>query len=494
MAYIIGIDQSTQGTKALLFDGAGKIVLRVDKPHRQLVNSKGWVEHDPEEIYANTLALLRELVTKAGVDTQDIAALGISNQRETALAWNRDTGKPVYNAIVWQCARGAAICERLEKQGVAPLVRAHTGLQLSPYFSAAKLAWILENVPGTKELMAQGKLCLGTMDSFLVFRLTQGKVFKTDASNASRTQLLDIRKVQWDAEICQAFGINPGALPEVCASDSLFGVTDAGGLFKKPVPIHAVFGDSHAALYGQGCHAPGMIKATYGTGSSVMMNIGAKPIWSQGGLVTSLAWQLGKQVSYVLEGNINYTGAGITWLKDDLQLINSAAETEQLAREAKAEDKSYFVPAFTGLGAPYWDSKARGLFCNITRNTGKREMVRAVLDAIAYQIRDITDLMERESGRKITALRVDGGPTRNKYLMQFQTDITRIPVEVAGVEELSALGAAYGAGIATGVYDTKIFAGLQRTEFAPQLDETRRQELYRGWQAAVARARFSFLD
>jgi glycerol kinase len=269
----------------------------------------------------------------------------------------------------------------------------------------------------------------------------------------------------------------------------LFGVTDAGGLFTKPVPIHAVFGDSHAALYGQGCHAPGMIKATYGTGSSVMMNIGAKPIWSQGGLVTSLAWQLGQQVSYVLEGNINYTGAGITWLKDDLQLISSAAETEQLAREARAEDHSYFVPAFTGLGAPYWDSQARGLFCNITRNTGRREMVRAVLDAIAYQIRDITDLMERESGRQITALRVDGGPTRNKYLMQFQTDITKIPVEVAGVEELSALGAAYGAGIATGVYDTKIFAGLQRTEFAPQLEEARRQELYRGWQAAVARAR-----
>ncbi|MCH4158448.1 MAG: glycerol kinase GlpK [Acidaminococcaceae bacterium] len=489
MAYIIGIDQSTQGTKALLFDGAGKIVLRVDKPHRQIVNSQGWVEHDPEEIYANTLALLRQLVQQSGVKVAEIAALGISNQRETALAWNRDTGKPVYNAIVWQCARGAAICARLEKQGVAPLVRAHTGLQLSPYFSAAKLAWILENVPGTKELMAQGKLCLGTMDSFLVFRLTHGKVFKTDASNASRTQLLDIRQVQWDPEIGQAFGIQPGALPEVCASDSLFGVTDAGGLFTKPVPIHAVFGDSHAALYGQGCHAPGMIKATYGTGSSVMMNIGAKPIWSQGGLVTSLAWQLGQQVSYVLEGNINYTGAGITWLKDDLQLIGSAAETEQLAREARAEDHSYFVPAFTGLGAPYWDSQARGLFCNITRNTGRREMVRAVLDAIAYQIRDITDLMERESGRQITALRVDGGPTRNKYLMQFQTDITKIPVEVAGVEELSALGAAYGAGIATGVYDTKIFAGLQRTEFAPQLEEARRQELYRGWQAAVARAR-----
>jgi glycerol kinase len=489
MAYIIGIDQSTQGTKALLFDGAGKIVLRVDKPHRQIVNSQGWVEHDPEEIYANTLALLRQLVQQSGVKVAEIAALGISNQRETALAWNRDTGKPVYNAIVWQCARGAAICARLEKQGVAPLVRAHTGLQLSPYFSAAKLAWILENVPGTQALMAQGKLCLGTMDSFLVFRLTHGKVFKTDASNASRTQLLDIRQVQWDPEIGQAFGIQPGALPEVCASDSLFGVTDAGGLFTKPVPIHAVFGDSHAALYGQGCHAPGMIKATYGTGSSVMMNIGAKPIWSQGGLVTSLAWQLGQQVSYVLEGNINYTGAGITWLKDDLQLIGSAAETEQLAREARAEDHSYFVPAFTGLGAPYWDSQARGLFCNITRNTGRREMVRAVLDAIAYQIRDITDLMERESGRQITALRVDGGPTRNKYLMQFQTDITKIPVEVAGVEELSALGAAYGAGIATGVYDTKIFAGLQRTEFAPQLEEARRQELYRGWQAAVARAR-----
>lgn len=489
MAYIIGIDQSTQGTKALLFDDAGKTVLRVDKPHRQIVNEQGWVEHDPEEILTNTLELLKNLITQAGVAPEKITAIGISNQRETAVAWNRITGKPVYNAIVWQCARGAAICARLERQGLAPLIKAHTGLQLSPYFSAAKLAWILENVPEAKELMAEDNLCLGTMDSYLIFQLTHGKMFKTDASNASRTQLLDIRNLTWDAEICKAFGISVNALPEVCASDALYGYTDGGGMFPVLVPIRAVFGDSHAALYGQGCHEPGMIKATYGTGSSVMMNIGTKPIWSKGGLVTSLAWQLGKKVSYVLEGNINYTGAGITWLKDELQLIKSAAETEALARAAQPGDRSYFVPAFTGLGAPYWDSEARGIFCNITRNTGRREMVRAVLDAIAYQIRDITDLMQQESGHKIKTLRVDGGPTRNQYLMQFQADITRIPVEVASVEELSALGAAYGAGIAAGVYDPQLFTRLQRQSYEAKMDAAKRQELYRGWQAAVARAR-----
>ena len=489
MAYIIGIDQSTQGTKALLFDATGKTVLRVDKPHRQIVNDQGWVEHDPEEILSNTLDLLRTLLQKTGVPPEKIVAIGISNQRETAVAWNRITGKPVYNAIVWQCARGAAICKRLERQGLAPLIKEHTGLQLSPYFSAAKLAWILENVPGTRELMAEGNLCLGTMDSYLLFQLTHGRMFKTDASNASRTQLLDIRKLTWDAEICKAFGISVDALPEVCASDALYGYTDGGGIFQVLVPIRAVFGDSHAALYGQGCHEPGMLKATYGTGSSVMMNIGAKPIWSKGGLVTSLAWQLGDKVSYVLEGNINYTGAGITWLKDELQLISSAAETEQLAREAQVADRSYFVPAFTGLGAPYWDSQARGMFCNLTRTTGKREMVRAVLDAIAYQIRDITDLMQQESGHKLKDLRVDGGPTRNKYLMQFQADITRIPVEVASVEELSALGAAYGAGIAAGIYDPQIFAKLQRQSYTPLMGMSRRRELYKGWQQAVARVR-----
>jgi glycerol kinase len=489
MAYIIGIDQSTQGTKALLFDSAGKAVLRVDRPHRQIINDLGWVEHDPLEIYQNTLFLLKELLTKSGKTSDEVAAIGISNQRETAVAWNRVTGQPVYNAIVWQCARGAAICDRLEKTGVGSIIREHTGLQLSPYFSAAKLAWILENVPEARKLMDQGNLCMGNMDSYLIFRLTKGKVFQTDASNASRTQLLDIRKVAWDEEICKAFGIKPQVLPEVSSSDSLFGYTDGEGVFTKPIPIHAVFGDSHAALYGQGCHEAGMIKATYGTGSSVMMNIGASPTWSKKGLVTSLAWKLGEKVSYVLEGNINYTGAGITWLKDDLKLINSAAETEALAQKAHVKDRSYFVPAFTGLGAPYWDSEARGVFCGITRVTGKAEMVRAVLDAIAYQIRAITDVMQEESGHVIKTLRVDGGPTKNRYLMQFQTDITHIPVEVAKVEELSALGAAYGAGIATGVYAPQIFSTIARERYEAHMAATKVAELYQGWQATVARAR-----
>lgn len=487
MAYILGIDQSTQGTKALLFDETGKALLRVDKPHRQIINDQGWVEHDPEEIYANTLALAAELLQKTGVPETEIAAVGISNQRETALAWDRITGKPVYNAIVWQCARGKAICDRLAARGLAPLVKERTGLQLSPYFSAAKLAWILENVPEAKAKQEAGRLCMGTMDSWLVYKLTGGRVFKTDASNASRTQLFNIEKLAWDEDLSRLFGIKTSSLAQVSDSNGSYGETDFGGLFKHPVPIRAVFGDSHAALFGQGCHQPGQIKATYGTGSSVMMNIGPKPVWSQKGLVTSLAWQLDGRASYVLEGNINYTGAAVSWLKHDLELVASAGETEALARAANPADKSYFVPAFTGLGAPYWDNEARGLFTGISRLTGRKEMVRAVLDSVAYQIQDITSLMQEESGQKIQVLRVDGGPTRNKYLMQFQTDVTGIPVEVPEVEELSAMGAAYGAGLAVGVYNPEVFNRIRRERYQSSMTPEKRQELLAGWRQAVRR-------
>ncbi len=488
MRYVIGLDQSTQGTKALLFDEQGNSLLRVDKSHQQIIDSRGWVEHDPLEIYQNVLALLKELLVRTNVSAADIIAIGISNQRETAVAWDRRTGLPVYNAIVWQCARGEEICRELAAQGAETLVRQRTGLPLSPYFSAAKLAWILRNVQQAKELMAQGQLCLGTMDSYLIFRLTQGKKFCCDASNASRTQLFNIKDLDWDEDLCRLFGLDKKALPQVCDSDGDYGSTDAEGIFTRPIPIRAVFGDSHAALYGQGCQQPGMIKATYGTGSSVMMNIGRQPVWSQKGLVTSLAWKLSGQVSYVLEGNINYTGASVSWLQDDLHLISSAGETEALAQKADPADHSYFVPAFTGLGAPYWDSEARGLFTGLTRVTGKRELVRAVLDSIAYQIRDITDLMVQESGHPLQELRTDGGPTQNKYLMQFQADITGIPVAAAAAEELSAIGAAYGAGVAVGLYGPTIFSRIARTRYLSGMDPEQRRSLYAGWQQAVKRA------
>ncbi len=485
-SYVLGIDQSTQGTKILLFDEMGKICCRVDRPHKQYVDSKGWVEHDPEEIWENIKHLIQDLLEKTDVKADEIKTIGISNQRETAMAWNRETGIPVYNAIVWQCARGAGICEAILKEGLAEDIKKATGLPLSPYFSGAKLAWILQNVPEASQLMNDGRLCMGTMDSWLVFKMTNGKEFRTDFSNASRTQLFDIDKLQWSETASRAFGIDISALPEITDSDGFYGETDFDGILDIKIPIHAVLGDSHAALFGQGCHESGMAKATYGTGSSVMMNIGEQPVRSSHGLVTSLAWSIAGTPLYVLEGNINYTGATISWLKDDLELISGAGETENLAREANPSDKSYFVPAFTGLGAPYWESEATGIFTGITRVTGKKEMVRAVLDSIAYQINDVVAIMQQESKHVLSSLRVDGGPTKNRYLMQFQTDMLGCPVEVPDAEELSAIGAGYCAGIASGLYNKeKIFAQINRTAFNPNMEEQTKQAFLDGWKNAV---------
>lgn len=483
--YVLGIDQSTQGTKALLFDEEGTLICRTDLPHKQYINEKGWVEHDPEEIYANTLAVVKNLVEKAGINKNDLAVLGISNQRETAMVWNRTTGKPVYNAVVWQCARGAQICEEIEKAGDADMIRSHTGLQLSPYFSAAKIAWVLKNVGGVQELADKGELCCGTIDSWLVYKLTGGKEFRTDYSNASRTQMFNISELKWDKQVCGLFGITMSALPEVTDSDGDYGITDFDGYLDHEIPIRGVLGDSHGALFGQGCVETGMIKSTYGTGSSIMMNIGDKPVFSNR-VVTSLAWKLGGEVNYVLEGNINYTGAVITWLKDDLELISSPGETEQLAKESNPADKSYLVPAFTGLGAPYWDSEATGILTGMTRTTKRKEIVRAALDCIAYQITDVIKAMSTESGIDISELRVDGGPTKNKYLMQFQSDIAHVTVQVPSSEELSGIGAAYAAGIAVGIYNKKeVLNKMTRTRFTPQMQSEERAQKYAGWKNAV---------
>ncbi|WP_195565544.1 glycerol kinase GlpK [Blautia wexlerae] len=483
--YVLGIDQSTQGTKALLFDEEGALICRTDLPHRQYINEKGWVEHDPEEIYANTLEVVKNLVEKAGINKNDLAVLGISNQRETAMVWNRTTGKPVYNAVVWQCARGAQICEEIEKVGDADMIRSHTGLQLSPYFSAAKIAWVLKNVEGVQELADKGELCCGTIDSWLVYKLTGGKEFRTDYSNASRTQMFNISELKWDKQVCGLFGIPISALPEVTDSDGEYGTTNFDGYLDHEIQIRGVLGDSHGALFGQGCVEKGMIKSTYGTGSSVMMNIGEKPVFSNR-VVTSLAWKLGGEVNYVLEGNINYTGAVITWLKDDLELISSPDETEQLAKESNPADKSYLVPAFTGLGAPYWDSEATGILTGMTRTTKRKEIVRAALDCIAYQITDVIKAMSAESGIDISELRVDGGPTKNKYLMQFQSDIAHVTVQVPFSEELSGIGAAYAAGIAVGIYNKKeVLNKMTRTHFTPQMQPEERGQKYAGWKNAV---------
>lgn len=394
-------------------------------------------------------------------------------------------GKALANAVVWQCARAAEICRRVEQTGAAEMIRQKTGLALSPYFPASKLAWLKENVEGAEALAKKHALCFGTIDTWLVYRMTHGMSYKTDYSNASRTQLFDIFEQKWDEEICQLFGLDAQDLAEVCDSDSCFGETDLEGFFESPVPIHSVLGDSHGALFGQGCLEKGMIKSTYGTGSSIMMNIGETPVLSTHGVVTSLAWGMQGKVSYVLEGNINYTGAVITWLKDDMELIQSPAETEALCRKAEADDSLYFVPAFTGLGAPYWNSEAKGALTGITRTTRKAEMVRAGVECIAYQIADVVNAMSQDAKTEIQELRVDGGPTRNQYLMQFQSDILDRKVLVPDAEELSGIGAAYAAGRGLGLYGDEVFTRLKRREYAPKMCEDTRVRKYNGWKDAV---------
>ena len=487
--YILSIDQSTQGTKALLFDDKGCLLCRTDKPHRQIINDKGWVEHDLNEIYSNTLQVVKDLVAKSGIDKNEISALGISNQRETSACWSRKTGEPLYNAIVWQCSRGAAICEELERQGYADTVYRKTGIKLSPYFPAAKLAWIFQNVAGVSERSKAGEIAVGTIDSWLVYKLTNGARHQTDYSNASRTQLFNINTLEWDEDLLKIFGIDKSCMAEVTDSDGDFGETDFDGWLDRKIPICGVLGDSHGALFGQGCLETGMIKATYGTGSSIMMNTGDKPIFSDAGIVTSLAWKIGGKVNYVLEGNINYTGAVITWLKDGLKLIANPGETEELARKASRNDKTYLVPAFSGLGAPYWDSHASACIVGMTRSTGKNEIVKAALDCIVYQITDIVEAMRSSSGITISGLRVDGGPTRNKYLMQFQSDMLNIPVRVPDAEELSGIGAAYCAGISSGLYGDNVFGNLKRVLYVPDMAGDERKKLYDGWKSAVTKSR-----
>ena len=487
MSYIISIDQSTQGTKALLFDDTGSLIKRTDRSHEQIINEKGWVSHDPVEIYHNIIIVVTRLLEEAGIDRSQVVGVGISNQRETSLAWNRITGEPVGQAIVWQCARAADVCDRISAMGKAEEIRHKTGMNLSPYFPASKIAWILENIPEAKELADAGNLCHGTIDSWVVYKLTGGKSYKTDYSNASRTQLFNIFDLKWDPEICEIFGIDPANLAEVCDSNANYGETDFEGLLPHPIPIHAVLGDSHGALFGQGCLEPGMIKSTYGTGSSIMMNIGKKPVLSTHGVVTSLAWSMDGEVNYVLEGNLNYTGAVITWLKDELKMIDQPAETQILAEQAVKDDSVYLIPAFSGLGAPYWDSRASAMITGMTRTTGKAEIVRAGLECIAYQITDILRAMSEDAEVTVSELRVDGGPTKNTYLMQFQSDIAGVDVQVPDSEELSGIGPAYAVGLALDMWDKEIFGKLERIKYQSVMDAAQSERKYIGWKEAVQR-------
>ncbi len=488
--YILAIDQGTSATKAVLFDSAGKLVHRRNVAHHQYYPMPGWVEHDPDEIYSNTLEAVRGVISEACITEDSIAAIAVSNQRETAVVWDRNTGRPVYNAIVWQCQRGDEICTRLSKRGLGDIIQKKTGLVLSPYFSASKISWILENVQGARSRAEAGDLLCGNIDAWLIWNLTGGKVHATDFSNASRTQLFDISELRWDEELLAAFSIPRCMLPEVKSSNSIFGYTCENPIFTSQIPISGVLGDSHAALFGQSCVEKGMVKATYGTGSSLMMNIVTEPLFSGNGLVTSLAWGIDGTVSYVFEGNINCTGATIKWLVDDLGLIASSMEAGKLASSVGGNEGVYLVPAFAGLSAPYWDTGARATITGMTRGTKKAHIVRAAEESIAYQIKDIVDLMKKESGVDLKELRVDGGPTRDDFLMQFQADILGTTVVRNKIEELSAIGSAYMAGLSMGIWSNIGDISALRnpdTVFQSRMKEDERALLYKGWKDAIKR-------
>lgn len=431
--YVLAIDQSTQGTKGILFDAEGQLICRRDVAHEQIVNEKGWVSHDLDEIYRNTLQVVQDVVTETGIAKEEIACLGISNQRETSAAWDRKTKEP-------EVARA--------KQ--------------------------------------ENRLCLGTIDSWLVFKLTKGEAFATDVSNASRTQLFNITDLKWDEELCGWFSVDAKTLPEVRDSNAFYGKTDFEGFFAEPIPILGVIGDSQGALYGQNCREKGLVKATYGTGSSVMMHAGDKPIVLDNGMVTSIAWGMDGKVSYVLEGNINYAGATVSWLKDNLGIITSAGETEAMAFAANPTDETYLIPAFSGLGAPYWKADAKAMLYGMSRTTGKNEIVCAALESIAYQIADIVEGMQYDKGISKSVLRVDGGATENAYLMQFQSDILQKKVEVSACQEASAYGAALLSGEKAEIYDDKVLSDLRACQvYEPKMPESKRQEKWQGWRNAM---------
>ncbi|MCR5083568.1 MAG: glycerol kinase GlpK [Parasporobacterium sp.] len=484
--YIISIDQSTQASKALLFDKSGTLICRAQKPHKQIVDEKGYVSHNPEEIYENVIWVAREVLRQSNVGPEQVRGIAICNQRETSLIWDKESGKALNNAVVWHCSRGEKICEREKIKENADYIFKTTGIKLSAYFPAAKIAWLLENTKDAKEMAKKGKVCMGTMDCYLIYRLTHAKSYLTDYSNAGRSQLFDIRKLSWDEKICDLFGIDINALPKVLDSNACFGYTDFEGLFSEEVPICSVMGDSNAALFGQRCLEEGQAKATYGTGSSIMMNIGERAVYSKHGLTTSPAWAIDGKLNYVLEGNLNYTGAVISWLKNDLELIKDPSETESLANAANKDDSLYLIPAFTGLGAPYWNPKAKASITGMDRTTKKAEIVRAALECIAYQINDIIRAMNKDSDIALSRLKVDGGPTKNAYLMQFQADISNCLVLASNEEALSGIGVAYMAGMAVGLWDEKVFEKQKYTSYSAKMDKETAQRKYSGWKAALA--------
>ena len=488
--YMMALDSGTTSNRCILFDRAGRIVSVAQREFTQYFPQPGWVEHDANEIWATLLGVAVEAMQMAGAAAADIAAIGITNQRETTIVWDKATGEPVYHAIVWQCRRTSEYCDELRARGLTARFREKTGLVLDAYFSATKLHWLLENVPGVRERAAKGELLFGTVETWLIWKLTGGRAHVTDYSNASRTMLFNINTLDWDEEILAELNIPRSMLPKPLSSSGLFGTTDPS-LLGGEIPITGAAGDQQAALFGQTCFQPGEAKNTYGTGCFLLMNTGEKPVFSQNGLVTTIAWGLGEKVTYALEGSIFVAGAAIQWLRDEMKLIANAAESEAVAQEVADTNGCYVVPAFTGLGAPYWDQYARGAIVGLTRGCNRAHIVRATLDSLTYQTYDVLNAMRADSGIALASLKVDGGASANNYLMQTQADVIGAPVLRPTCVESTAMGAAYLAGLAVGFWRDqaeirKIWA-VDRT-FEPQLDAKSRDARLHGWHRAVQRA------
>jgi glycerol kinase len=490
MSLILALDQSTSATKAVLFNAAGKVLAKASREHRQIYPRPGWVEHDPEEIWQNVLAVIREIARRHPRNLSQLAALSITNQRETVLVFDRITGKPLHNAIVWQDRRGDAICKKLHSQGHEKFVRQKTGLKIDTYFSASKLKWLIAEKPAIAVRLKQGRAVIGTIDTFLIHRLTGGKIFATDFTNASRTLLFDIGKLRWDEKLCRLFNVPVRALPEVRESSAQFGETDAQGILPGRIPITGVMGDSQASLFAQRCFQPGAAKATFGTGTSVLLNVGGKFQPSKQSTVTALAWVLKGKPTYASEGLINFSAATISWLKNQLGLISESSEAEKLALSVKNNGGVYLVPAFAGLSAPHWAPEARAAVVGMTGFTTKGHVVRAAEESIAYQIRDVLDTMRAAAKIKLRNLHADGGPTRDRFLMQFAADITGVDFTVSDVAESSAWGAAMNGLLGLGIYFSLTeFENLPRrsTIFRPRMKSNEVKNLHDGWLAAVKR-------
>ncbi len=487
--YILSLDQGTSSSRAIVFDRSGSICSVAQREFEQIFPQSGWVEHDPHQIWASQASVIAEAISKIDINGKNIAAIGITNQRETTIVWDCDTDEPIYNAIVWQDRRTADYCDQLREEGLVEMIRSKTGLILDAYFSATKIKWILDNVPGARKRAEQGKLMFGTVDSWLIWRLTRGEVHVTDVTNASRTMLFNIHSLEWDKELLELFDIPLSMMPEVKSSSEVYGYTTTT-LFAHEVPIAGIAGDQQAALFGQMCIEPGSVKNTYGTGCFLLMNTGNRPIESKNKLLTTIAWKIGDKVSYALEGSIFVGGSVVQWLRDGLKCISSSADVEALAASVDDTDGVYFVPALTGLGAPYWDQYARGAISGISRGTTTAHIARAALEGIAYQTYDIVKAMERDCGLPITNLKVDGGASRNNLLMQFQSNILATEVLRPRITETTALGAAYLAGLAIGFWpsldEIKAQWQVERT-FDPSGDEAKVTSKINGWHNAVNR-------